>query len=199
VSPRPGEGRGRFSFCPICGAPLDDALLHGRQRPRCAVCGFVQWRNPVTGVAAVIREEDVLGLLGEKAVRRGQWDPAWRADPESRALLLVRRARSRRGLWCLPCGYVEYDEEIRDALVREVEEETGLTIRAGEVAAVHSNFHDPARQSVGIWFRATPVGGVLKPADDVDAVGFFPPSSPPDLAFPTDTIVLRALAAESGR
>jgi ADP-ribose pyrophosphatase YjhB (NUDIX family) len=143
----------------------------GRMRPHCEGCGYIQWRNPVVGVAAVI------------------FDPA----DESR-ILMVRRATSYRGLWCLPCGYVEYDEEIRDALRREIAEETGLDVQVHEVVAVHSNFHNPDKQSVGVWFRAVPVGGTLQAGDDVDEIGFFPPSAPPALAFPTDAEVLRDLA-----
>ena len=32
------------------------------------------------------------------------------------------------GCWCLPCGYLDYDETIEEALKREVFEETGLNI-----------------------------------------------------------------------
>lgn len=33
------------------------------------------------------------------------------------------------GCWCLPCGYLDYDETIEEALKREVFEETGLTLK----------------------------------------------------------------------
>lgn len=33
-----------------------------------------------------------------------------------------------RGCWCLPCGYVDFDETIEEAASREVFEETGLKI-----------------------------------------------------------------------
>ena len=44
-------------------------------------------------------------------------------------VLLARRALTFRGRYCFPCGYVEFDEEIREALVRETREETGLEVR----------------------------------------------------------------------
>jgi 8-oxo-dGTP diphosphatase len=48
-------------------------------------------------------------------------------------LLLVRRGREpSRGLWSLPGGRVEAGETGADAVVREVFEETGLRVRAGE-------------------------------------------------------------------
>jgi 8-oxo-dGTP diphosphatase len=190
--------KSNFRFCPLCGAVLlRNAVNEGEHeggapaRPRCSVCEFVHWLNPVVGVAAIIWERPVVSLLGEDHVRSAQHDPEWRPDPDRSRVLLVRRAASRSGLWCLPCGYVEFDEEIREALCREVLEETGLAVTPGSVAAVHSNFHDPDRQSVGVWFNAMPWGGSLRAGDDADALGFFPPQMPGvPLAFPTDTLVL---------
>jgi ADP-ribose pyrophosphatase YjhB (NUDIX family) len=50
------------------------------------------------------------------------------------SLLLVRRAsRHGRGNWQLPGGFIEPEETIEQAAVREVEEETGVT---GEVVGV---------------------------------------------------------------
>ena len=44
-------------------------------------------------------------------------------------VLLVRRARSpAKGFYSLPGGRVEFGESLHQALAREVEEETGLTI-----------------------------------------------------------------------
>lgn len=116
-------------------------------------------------------------------------------DLVGRVLLVRRRARRPHG-WCLPCGWVEYDEEIRTALRREMREETGLDVHPGELFAVHSNFHDPGRQSVGIWFRCLPVGGVLQAGDDADRICFVRPDSVEvPLAFPTDRLVLAKLAS----
>jgi ADP-ribose pyrophosphatase YjhB (NUDIX family) len=38
---------------------------------------------------------------------------------ENDQILLVRRLGSYQGMWCIPCGHVEYDEEIRSAARRE--------------------------------------------------------------------------------
>jgi hypothetical protein len=66
----------------------------------------------------------------------------------------------------------------------------------GEAVAVHSNFHDPERLTVGIWFAGRVAGGRLAPADDLDEARFFPLDAPPSpLAFPTDEMVLEELKA----
>jgi ADP-ribose pyrophosphatase YjhB (NUDIX family) len=90
---------------------------------------------------------------------------------------------------------VEWGEDVKEAAAREFLEETGLQIRVGEVLAAHSNFHDPERLTVGIWFAGQVTSGVLQAADDLDEVAFFPLSEPPPrVAFPTDRLVVRELS-----
>jgi signal transduction histidine kinase/ADP-ribose pyrophosphatase YjhB (NUDIX family) len=114
----------------------------------------------------------------------------------------VRRAplvRFGAGRWCVPCGYIEWGEDVRDGVRRELREETGVEVEVLDVFDVHSNFHDPERQTVGIWFRARPLDPALEPVpgDDVDRAEFFPIDSlPEELAFPTDERVLGRLRRE---
>jgi ADP-ribose pyrophosphatase YjhB (NUDIX family) len=50
------------------------------------------------------------------------------------ALLLIRRGHApSRGRWSLPGGRVEPGETAREALVREMAEETGLTVKVGDL------------------------------------------------------------------
>jgi len=54
-------------------------------------------------------------------------------------LLLVRRAsRHGRGNWQLPGGFIEPDEPIEQAVVREVVEESGVTAVVEGVLAVRN-------------------------------------------------------------
>ncbi len=158
----------RFFFCPKCGGGLEYRDCEGRERLTCSDCGYILYENPVVGVAAIVFNRDGRILLG-------------------------RRNGSYRGLWCIPCGYVEYDEDVFDAVVREFKEETGLDIKINGVFTVQSNFHNPELHTVGIWFRAEVVGGELKAGGDLDEVGYFELSTPPPLAFPTDALVIEKL------
>ncbi len=131
-----------------------------------------QQRYPTVGVAVILRDADGRILMG-------------------------RRAHGRyAGLWCIPCGRLEWDEDVRVGAIREFKEETGLDVTLGEVAAVHSNFHDRDRQTVGIWFWADKIlAGHPHAADgEFSELGWFAPGDPPALAFPTDALVLRDLA-----
>lgn len=140
-------------------------------RLTCSKCGYIFYENPVVGVAVI-----VLNSSGH--------------------ILLGRRSGSYKGLWCIPCGYVEYNEDVFDAAVREFQEETGLKVKITGVYTVQSNFHNPEVHTVGIWFMAEVVAGELRAQADLDEVGYFDLFSPPPLAFPTDAKVIKMLADE---
>ncbi len=149
-----------------------------------------EYRNPIAVVAGILL-----------SVRDGPPPPGREVPPSVAShVLLVRRSGTHHGSWCIPCGYIEYDEEIRAAVAREMREETGLTVEAREVYAVHSNFHDPKQQTVGTWFLMRFLGGGLKAGDDASDAGFFPLQElPGPLAFPTDLEVLVRLGGRMRR
>ncbi|MBK9343153.1 MAG: NUDIX domain-containing protein [Dehalococcoidia bacterium] len=90
---------------------------------------------------------------------------------------------------------MEWDEDVREAAVREFEEETGVRVDLGGVVAVHSNFHNRDKQTVGIWFEGIARDGEPHPIDgEFTELDWFGPETPPEFAFPTDGLVLRELA-----
>ena len=112
-------------------------------------------------------------------------------------VLMVRRGpgATRSGLWSIPAGFVDYGEEIRAAAARDLLDETGLVADVGAVMFVASNFPDPSKLTVGIWFAGTVTGGTLAAGDDADAVGWFSLDDLPPLAFETDEELFDRLRA----
>ncbi len=171
----PYPAKQRFYFCPKCSGPLTYQPQKGRPRLTCQSCAYIFYENPVVGVAGILLNS------------RGQ-------------ILLGRRLSSRyRGLWCIPCGYLEYDEDLYEGLKREFREETALNVEIQELFTALSNFHDPQTHSVGIWFLVRTIGGTLSAGDDLDELSFFSLDSLPPLACPTDAAVLAMLREKTGR
>lgn len=126
----------------------------------------------------IVNHRDVIDALrAEHRIikeNKAKWDPApfkptfMCADAviiQSGHVLMVQRANQPgRGLWALPGGYVNQAERVRDAAVREAEEETGIRLTAGKNAkevtlkmldgSIRANefFDDPNRSERGRTF-----------------------------------------------
>ena len=151
---------------------METAEMAGRVREVCPSCGFVLYRNPVPGAGVLVEmETSPTGGGGIVLVRRGQ--PPF------------------VGWWALPSGYIEADESVEQAAVRECKEETGLDVELLELFGVYSFPEGPVQSGIVIFYRARPVGGELQAGDDAQDVGIFSPDALPEkLAFRTHREVL---------
>jgi 8-oxo-dGTP diphosphatase len=132
--------------------------------------------NPLVGVGAVIVEE-------------------------KRVLLIRRGTAPLLGEWSLPGGVLECGETLREAVVREAREETGLMIETGEMLGVYERVirGDERRvryHYVLIDFLCRPVGGDLKAGSDAADVRWFTRDELPalNLAHDANDVVLKGLA-----
>ena len=164
-------GTDGLKYCPRCGSECNIKNEAGRERPVCPECGFVHYGNPSPGVDVLIEENGKV-LTG----RRG---------PGS----------FREGKWCLPCGFMEFDEDFLTAAHREVKEETGLEVRISSLLSVVTNYLAPHLHTLVVVLLAHPVGGTLRAGDDIDTVEWFPLAGPfPEIAFEADSHIIERYA-----
>ena len=156
-----------YTFCPHCGAPLADRIKFGRVRRVCRYCGFIHFADPKVAVAALVSNGN-------------------------RVLLVRRAAVPRIGFWALPAGYMDADELPEEAVVREVSEETGLTIRVLGLHGIAPLAGWAERRGILLLYTAQPVAGDST-ADDVSEVRWFEPEKVPwsELAFESTAQFLR--------
>ena len=104
-----------YKFCPPCGGRLEKRLIKPGEPQRlvCTACSFIFYLDPKLSVIAVI--------------------------PMDAGVVMVRRAiNPGYGLWVVPGGFVDLGEVLEDALVRETQEETLLTVRPIRLLNIYS-------------------------------------------------------------
>ena len=90
-------------------------------------------------------------------------------------LLLVRRlSRRGRGNWQIPGGFVEHDETMELAVVREVEEEAGVTSTVQGVLGIRNRYDAEGGNSLYIVMLLRPQSGEPNPdMAEVDRAEYF--------------------------
>lgn len=98
------------------------------------------------------------------------------ADGQGRLLMIKRGHDPGAGLWSIPGGRVEPGETDAEALVREMIEETGLTVEVGRLIG---RVQRPGLNGAVVDIRdyaATVTGGTLRPGDDAADVRWVTPA-----------------------
>ena len=142
-----------FKYCPTCSKELVYNAIEGRQRKNCPACGYIYWGECSVGVGGVL-------------LRQG------------RGLIVQRAHNPGKGRWTIPGGYVEQDEKIEDAIVREVREETGLITEPLSVLGVKDRpqDHPGIKHDIYVVFLLRYLSGDLTPdLVEVSQAGFYTP------------------------
>ncbi|MBN1339700.1 MAG: NUDIX hydrolase [Bacteroidales bacterium] len=106
---------------------------------------------------------------------------------QSYELLLIRRAHYPfEGMWALPGGFINMDETLEQAVVRELEEETGLRAEGLQQLHAFSDVNrDPRGRTVTVTFYGvvSREGSQVKGGDDAAEAKWFDTDHLPELAF----------------
>lgn len=101
-------------------------------------------------------------------------------------VLLIRRGREPfKNLWALPGGFINPDETLEEACIRELREETGLEVpRMEQFRAYDAIDRDPRHRTISVVFSAelkkeAPVKG----GDDAERAEWFAVDDLPELGF----------------
>jgi len=95
---------------------------------------------------------------------------------KAKLLLVNRRYEPFKGQWALPGGFVGIDEELEDAVARELEEETGMVdVRLEQMRAFGKCGRDPRARQITIAFMgiATKGQNKIRAGDDAAKVRWF--------------------------
>jgi ADP-ribose pyrophosphatase YjhB (NUDIX family) len=140
--------------CPRCGEELS-----GDERTMtCDACGSRYYAQSAPAAAAIVVDDDGRVLLARRAF-----------EPDA-------------GKWDTPGGFLDEGEDPREALRRELREETGLEVEAGTFlgAFVDGYGEGPEAGSVlNLVWDAKVVSGDMAPADDVSELKWFAPDELP--------------------
>ena len=100
-------------------------------------------------------------------------------------VLVKRKFEPSAGSWTLPGGAIEIGETAREALAREILEETGLVVEVGDVIDVIDRVtrDDDGRVAyhfVVVDYVCRAVSGELRAGSDVEDVALVPPARLPE-------------------
>lgn len=148
------------AYCHQCGAALVERRVHGRDRKVCPECGHRHFRNAVPSVDVIVRD--------------------------GRDVLLLEPPGS--GVWELPGGHPEVEEEPVAAAVRELAEETGVVATPEDLtllSVVHSTHGRRHYNMVTYVVDYGATEGTVTPGAEALDVAFWPLER--ILASPDDT------------
>lgn len=148
-------------YCVNCGAALVARVVEGREVEGCPNDDFVLWHDPKVTTAVVVEVDGGI-LLGRRAIEPGL------------------------GLWCLPGGFVNDDEDPWDAAARECREEVSADVDMTRLIGVYHIAKRTAPSMIGIAYQARLADGSRPaPGPEMLEVGTFALDSLPPLAFPS--------------
>jgi len=126
----------------------------------------------------------------------------FRKNENNKEVLLIQRKNFPfEGMWALPGGFVDMDETVENAVVRELEEETSLQFSDLKQLHTFSTIgRDPRGRNISVMFYGVTEmnNSSIKAGDDAGDARWFAVDQLPDLAFDHNEAIEMALKNISG-
>ncbi|MDQ3098976.1 MAG: NUDIX domain-containing protein [bacterium] len=152
-----------YQFCPMCGIKLEIKKEENLDRKFCPNDKWTYYPRVTTSAGALI-------------VQDGN-------------VLLVQRAREPyKGTWMIPSGFCNFAEHPRDAVIREVPEETGYKVLSAELFDYMQAVDDPREPFHNLFIYTCTVekGGDITDVEENTAIDWFPLYSLPEIGWITN-------------
>ena len=97
-------------------------------------------------------------------------------DDELNFILIKRKNNPYKGHWALPGGFVDYNESVENAAIREAMEETSIDIELIDLVGVYSKpGRDPRGHTVTVVYTAKGDMDKMDASDDAAEIEIFSP------------------------
>tara|TARA_Y100001935_G_scaffold152625_1_gene125905 strand:- start:180 stop:686 length:507 start_codon:yes stop_codon:yes gene_type:complete len=148
-----------YKYCSACGAENQFGRIDGNERFHCVKCSTIHYQNPKPTATLICAKGNSI-LLGKRA-----FNPA-------------------KGEWGLPGGFMELNETLNQAALRELKEETQLTGTVSQILGTCSHFGSIFGDVllIGLEVKITD-WSTMCAGDDVAELQLFDINELPDLAF----------------
>lgn len=124
-----------------------------------------------------------------------------RCESDVKILLIERKSPPCQGCWAFPGGFMEIDETTEEAALRELQEETGLTLSLNvihQIGAYSKVDRDPRERVITVAYYTIIDGTAeVKGLDDAAQAKWFSIKQLPPLAFDHEEILEKALRLAS--
>lgn len=130
-----------YKYCPTCKTELSKKIVDDQRVPTCSWCGFIFWNNPKPVVSFLF-------------VQNGK-------------VFMLQRAREPlTDYWCLPGGFMRYEETPEESIKREMKEETGLHVTIEGLVGVYRIDNDPRGVHIDMIYYGKGDGKITLSSED---------------------------------
>lgn len=160
-----------YKFCPFCAFKLSIEREEDDNIKVCPNCGWKYYPHVSQAALAIITKRD--------------------------KVLLVKRNRDPyKNTWMFPAGFLKYGEYPEEAIVREVREETGLTVKNAKLVEIGQTTDDPRQSGHLVFYYKIVASGSFKnkDKDENSDIGWFGVKNPPKIGWKGHKLLIRSLS-----